>query len=165
MHRLVNHLNQLQELVLIRDEHRTTGDGSHMERLNDSIDELTDKLPVDVKSLYSRLYKKDHLVMAPMYNGCCSICGMRLPVSMVQTVRQCKGISNCPSCARMLFEESDAPRWVGETHSRAAPRKSGVSRFSNEDLMIPNMKVSSAAEAITALAKTDGGEGFYFQFG
>ncbi len=63
MHSLVNHLSQLQELVLIRDEHRTTGDGTHMERLNDSIDELTDKLPRDVKSLYTRLYKKDHLVM------------------------------------------------------------------------------------------------------
>ncbi len=145
-------MNQLQELVLIRDEHRTTGDGSHMQRLNDSIDELTDKLPTEVKSLYMRLYKKDHLVMAPMYNGCCSICGMRLPVSMVQVVRQCKTISNCPSCARMLFEESDAPHWVGETYSRAAPRKSGVSRFSNDSLMLPNMKVSSAAEAISTLA-------------
>lgn len=152
MHRLVNHLNQLQELVLIRDEHRTTGDGSHLERLNDSIDDLTDKLPVEIKSLYSRLYKKDHLVMAPMYNGCCSICGMRLPVSMVQAVRQCKVISNCPSCARMLFVESDAPHWVGETYSRSAPRKSGVSRFSNELLMLPNMQVTSATEAISTLA-------------
>ena len=152
MHSLINHLNQLQELVLIRDEHRTTGDGSHMERLNESIDELTDKLPGEVKSLYLRLYKKDHLVMAPMYNGCCSICGMRLPVSMVQTVRQCKMISNCPSCARMLFEESDAPQWVGETPSRSAPRKSGISRFSNEALMLPNLKAANAAEAISALA-------------
>lgn len=152
MHRLVNHLNQLQEFVLIRDEHRTTGDGSHMKRLNDSIDALTNKLPVEVKSLYTRLYKKDHLVMAPMYNGSCSICGMRLPVSMVQAVRQCKGISNCPSCARILFEESDAPRWVGEPHSRAAPRQSGISRFSNESLMLPDMRVSSASEAIAALA-------------
>jgi mannitol/fructose-specific phosphotransferase system IIA component (Ntr-type) len=152
MHSLLNHLNQLQELVLIRDEHRTTGDGTHMERLNDSIDELTEKLPSDVRSLYMRLYKKDHLVMAPMYNGCCSICGMRLPVSMVQSVRQCKIVCNCPSCARMLYEESDAPQWVGETPSRSLPRKSGISRFSGESLMLPGMKAQSAAEAIAALA-------------
>lgn len=152
MHSLINHLNQLQELILIRNEHRTTGDGRHMERLNDSIDELVDKLPNNVRSLYNRLYKKSHIVMAPMHNGCCSICGMRLPVSMIQVVRQCKVISNCPSCARMLFEESDAPHWVGETFSRVAPRKSGVSRFSNELLMLPRMKVSSAAEAIATLA-------------
>jgi PTS system fructose-specific IIA component len=152
MHSLINHLNQLQEFVLIRDEHRATGDGSHMERLNDSIDELTDKLPREVKSLYSRLYKKDHLVMAPMYNGCCSICGMRLPVSMVQAVRMYKNMQNCPSCARILFEESDAPHWVGEKPSRTTPRKVGISRFSAEELMLPQMSAENASDAISALA-------------
>ena len=81
MQSLINHLNQLQELVLIRDEHRTTGDGSHMEKLNDSIDQLTDKLPPDMNSLYQRLYKKDHIVMAPMYNGCCAIRHVTLFIS------------------------------------------------------------------------------------
>jgi len=153
MQSLINHLNQLQELVLIRDEHRTTGDGSHMDRLNDSIDQLTEKLPPEVKSLYQRLYKKDHIVMAPMYNGCCAICGMRMPISQVQAVRMCKQIQNCPSCARILYEESDAPRWVGETPSRTEPRKSGISRFSAESLMIPDLKATTAAEAISELAK------------
>lgn len=153
MQSLINHLNQLQELVLIRDEHRTTGDGSHMDRLNDSIDQLTDKLPPEMKSFYQRLYKKDHIVMAPMYNGCCAICGMRMPTSQVQAVRLCKQIQNCPSCARILYEESDAPRWVGETPSRTEPRKSGISRFSAESLMVPNLKATTGAEAIAELAK------------
>ncbi|MDX9866859.1 MAG: PTS sugar transporter subunit IIA [Kiritimatiellia bacterium] len=152
MQSLLNHLNQLQELVLIRDEHRTTGDGSHMERLNDSIDQLTDKLPPDVKSLYQRLYKKDHIVMAPMYNGCCAICGMRMPISQVQAVRLCRQIQNCPSCARILFEESDAPRWVGDAPSRTEPRKSGISRFSAESLMVPELKATNGREAIVELA-------------
>jgi len=153
MQSLINHLNQLQELVLIRDEHRTTGDGSHMESLNNSIDQLTDKLPPDMKSLYQRLYKKDHIVMAPMHNGCCAICGMRMPISQVQAVRLCKQIQNCPSCARILFEESDAPRWVGETPSRTEPRKSGISRFSAESLMVPDLKATTGAEAIAELAE------------
>jgi len=152
MQSLINHLNQLQELVLIRDEHRTTGDGRHMESLNASIDQLTDKLPPDIKSLYQRLYKKDHIVMAPMYNGCCAICGMRMPISQVQAVRLCKQIQNCPSCARILFEESDAPRWVGETPSRTEPRKSGISRFSAESLMAPDLKGATGAEVIAELA-------------
>ncbi|HRT28988.1 MAG TPA: PTS sugar transporter subunit IIA [Kiritimatiellia bacterium] len=152
MQSLINHLNQLQELVLIRDEHRTTGDGRHMESLNTSIDQLTDKLPPEIKSLYQRLYKKDHIVMAPMYNGCCAICGMRMPISQVQAVRLCKQIQNCPSCARILFEESDAPRWVGETPSRTAPRKSGISRFSAESLMAPDIKGTDQAEVIAELA-------------
>ena len=153
-------MNQLQELVLIRDEHRTTGDGSHMERLNDSIDQLTDKLPPEVKSLYQRLYKKDHIVMAPMYNGCCAICGMRMPISQVQAVRLCKQIQNCPSCARILYEESDAPRWVGEAPSRTEPRKSGISRFSAESLMVPNLKATSGQEAIAELAAVMEEKGF-----
>jgi mannitol/fructose-specific phosphotransferase system IIA component (Ntr-type) len=152
MQSLINHLNQLQELVLIRDEHRTTGDGRHMESLNNSIDQLTDKLPPEIKSLYQRLYKKDHIVMAPMYNGCCAICGMRMPISQVQAVRLCKQIQNCPSCARILFEESDAPRWVGETPSRTEPRKSGISRFSAESLMAPDLKGATGAEVIAELA-------------
>ncbi len=152
MQSLINHMNQLQELVLIRDEHRTTGDGRHMESLNTSIDELTDKLPPDIKSLYQRLYKKDHIVMAPMYNGCCAICGMRMPISQVQAVRLCKQIQNCPSCARILYEESDAPRWVGETPSRTEPRKSGISRFSAESLMNPNLTGTTGAEVIAELA-------------
>ncbi|MDD2459817.1 MAG: PTS sugar transporter subunit IIA [Kiritimatiellia bacterium] len=152
MQSLINHLNQLQELVLIRDEHRTTGDGRHMESLNTSIDQLIDKLPPDIKSLYQRLYKKDHIVMAPMYNGCCAICGMRMPISQVQAVRLCKQIQNCPSCARILFEESDAPRWVGETPSRTEPRKSGISRFSAESLMAPDLKGTTGAEVIAELA-------------
>lgn len=160
MQSLINHLNQLQELVLIRDEHRTTGDGSHMDHLNDSIDQLTDKLPQDVKSLYMRLYKKDHIVMAPMYNGCCAICGMRMPISQVQAVRLRKQIQNCPSCARILFEESDAPRWVGDMPSRTEPRKSGISRFSAESLMVADLKADTGADAIEELAKVMNEAGF-----
>lgn len=152
MQSLINHLNQLQELVLIRDEHRATGDGSHMNHLNESIEQLTEKLPQETKALYQRLYKKDHIVMAPMYNGCCAICGMRMPISQVQAVRLHKQLQNCPSCTRILFEESDAPRWVGSAPSRTEPRKSGISRFSAESLMIPQLEGTNCPEVITELA-------------
>jgi len=153
MQSLINHLNQLQELLLIRDEHRTTGDGRHMDRLNDSIDQLIEKLPPEVKSLYQRLYKRDHIVMAPMHNGSCAICGMRMSTGQVQAVRLCKQIQNCPSCTRILYEENDAPRWVGESPNRTEPRKSGVSRFSAESLMITDLQAATAAGAIEKLAK------------
>jgi len=153
MQRLINHLSQLQELALIRDEHRAMGDGSHLNRLNDAINELTDKLPSDVKSLYQRLFKKDHIVLSPMHNGCCTICGMRMPISQVQSVRACKAMQNCPSCARILYEEPDAPRWVGEAPSRTEPRKAGIARFSAETLMAPNLAVKTKEDAITALAQ------------
>lgn len=153
MQSLINHLNQLQELVLVRDEHKATSDGRHMERLNDSIDQMIDRLPPEVKALYQRLYSKDHIVMAPMHNGCCAICGIRLPISQVQAVRMCKQVQNCPSCARVLYEEPDAPRWVGDAPSRTEPRKVGISRFSAESLMISDLQGSNAAEVIAELAK------------
>ena len=150
----INLLNQLQELVLTRDEHHATGDGSHMEALDKAIDDLVDRLQPEIRSLYMRLYKKDHIVMAPMNNGCCAICGMRLPISQVQAVKLCKQLQNCPSCARMLFDEEDeAPRWIGEKASRTEPRKSGVGRFSAEELMIPDLKSTDTEGAIRELAE------------
>ena len=56
----INLLNQLQELVLTRDEHHQTGDGSHIDALSDSIDALISRLDPQPKGLYERLYKKDH---------------------------------------------------------------------------------------------------------
>ena len=107
----INLLNQLQELVLMRDEHHRMGDGSHMAALDQSIDALESKLEAMPKALYERLYKKDHVVMAPMSNGCCAVCGMSLPISQVQQVRLAKTIQTCSSCGRMLYnEEDDAPR-------------------------------------------------------
>lgn len=153
MHSLINHLNQLQELVLTRDEHRTTGDGAHLSRLNDAIDTMTEQLPPEVRSLYRRLYKKDHVVLGPMHNGCCASCGMRMPISQVQEVRACKAIQNCPSCARILYEEPDAPRWVGETPSRTEPRKVGIARFSAEKLMAPVLEAKTKEEVIGELAQ------------
>lgn len=150
----LNLLNQLQELILTRDEHHQTGDGSRTDALNESIDALTDKLDVSVKSLYQRLYKKDHLVMAPMVNGSCAACGMKLPISQVQQVRMAKTIQSCSSCGRMLFnEEEDAPRYVGEKPARGEPRKNGISRFSAEELMVCDLKGTTPAEAVRELAE------------
>jgi mannitol/fructose-specific phosphotransferase system IIA component (Ntr-type) len=78
---------------------------------------------------------------------------MRMPISQVQSVRVCKTIQNCPSCARILYEEPDAPRWVGELPSRTEPRKAGLARFSAEILMTPNLQASTKEEAIQSLAQ------------
>ena len=149
----INILNQLQELVLTRDEHRRMGDGSHMAALDQSIDDLASRLDPQPRALYDRLYKKDHVVMAPMSNGCCAVCGMSLPISQVQQVRLAKTIQTCSSCGRMLYnEEEDAPRRVGTRQGREI-RKTGVSRFSAEELMIADVKSKTAEGAIRELSE------------
>ena len=148
----LNLLNQLQELVLTRDEHHQTGDGSHMDVLDASIDALVDKLEPQPKALYQRLYKKDHVVMAPMVNGCCAVCGLKLPISQVQQVRIAKTLQTCSSCGRMIYEgDEDAPRSVAEKPTRGEPRKTGISRFSAETLMV-ELKAEKPEDAVRELA-------------
>jgi mannitol/fructose-specific phosphotransferase system IIA component (Ntr-type) len=152
MQSLINQLLQLQELVLILDEHRATGDGSHLTRLQQNVEAMAEGLPIQVKGFVQRLLKKDHIVMAPMHNGSCAMCGMRLPISQVQAVKQAKDMQTCPSCARILYEPLDVARWVGEVHSRSEPRKVGIARFSAPSLMIANLKATNRNDAILELA-------------
>jgi PTS system nitrogen regulatory IIA component len=149
----LNLLNQLQELVLTRDEHHQTGDGSHTEALADSIDALVNKLDPQPRALYERLYKKDHIVMSPMTNECCAVCGMKLPISQAQQVRMAKVIQTCSSCGRMLFNaEEDAPKYIGGKPARGEPRKTGISRFSAEELMVTPLAAETPEAAVAELA-------------
>ena len=149
----LNLLNQIQELVLARDEHHQVGDGSRMDALDDSIDALARRLEPKPLELYQRLYKRDHVFMTPMVDGNCSVCGMHLPISQVQQVRLGKTIQTCANCGRMLFdEEEDAPHSKAEKPARGEPRKTGLTRFSAEELVISDLKAKTSAEAVRELA-------------
>ncbi|MBR2983621.1 MAG: PTS sugar transporter subunit IIA [Kiritimatiellae bacterium] len=149
----INVLRQLQELVLTRDEHHQTGDGSHLDSLNDSIEALHRKLEAQVCGLYDRLYKKSHIVISAMSNNCCAVCGMQVPIAQGQQVRMAQHLITCSSCGRILFaSDGDAPRNVAESPDRDNP-KTGISRFSAEELMIADLDASTREEAIAALAR------------
>ena len=149
----INIMRQLQELVLTRDEHHQTGDGSHLDSLNDSIDELQRKLEPQVFGLYDRLYKKNHIVLTAMSNGCCSVCGMQVPIAQAQQVKLGQHLVTCSSCGRILFaDDADAAHNVAEKSDRDDP-KTGISRFSAEELMVVDLDGGSRDEAIGALAE------------
>ena len=149
----INTMRQLQELVLTRDEHHQTGDGSHLDALNDSIAELRQKLDPQCAGLYERLYKKSHVVIAAMSNGCCACCGMQVPIAQAQQVRLAQHLVTCSSCGRILFSaDADASMNVAEPDKEAAS-KTGISRFSAEELMIADLGAVSREDAIKALAE------------
>jgi mannitol/fructose-specific phosphotransferase system IIA component (Ntr-type) len=160
MHPVVNHLIQLQELSLIKDEQRVSGKGQHLHDLSEAIDSMTAKLPSDTRVLYQKLYKKDHIVIAPISDGVCAACGMKLPISLVQAVRIGHAVHSCPSCARMLFFPESAVRSVGKTTRRTGPRKVGISRFSSHTLMIPRLESGDKEGVIRELAYKMEAEGF-----
>ncbi len=160
MDSLINHISQLQELILIRDEQKASAHSLHLEQLNDSIDELTDSLPDDERSIFKKLYKKDHLVIVPIANENCTGCGMKLPISLVQTVRQKKGIQRCPNCARILFTADNTPKRIPKREKRSAPRKVGIQRFSSEALMVPELKVENMDDCIKFFSSLMEEEGF-----
>jgi len=81
------------------------------------------------------------------------MCGMRLAISSVQSVRFCRELQMCPSCTRILYD-STGPKWIGETPKRAGvERKVGIARFSAPDLMAPNLVSTTKEDAIGELAK------------
>ena len=148
----INILRQLQELVLTRDEHHQTGDGSHLDALNDSIDALQQKLDPQIAGLYDRLYKKSHIVISAMSNNCCAVCGMQVPIAQGQQVRLAQHLVTCSSCGRILFaQDEDAARNVAEAPDHDDP-KTGISRFSAEELMVVGLDGKTREEAIAALA-------------
>lgn len=148
----INTLRQLQELVLTRDEHNQTGDGSHLDALNDAIDALQQKLAPQVAGIYVRLYKKSHIVISAMVNNCCAVCGMQVPIAQGQQVRLGQHLVTCSSCGRILFAaDEDAVVNTSEAPDRDNP-KTGISRFSAEELMVCDLGACSREAAIAKLA-------------
>ena len=156
----INTLRQLQELVLTRDEHNQTGDGSHLDALNDAIDALQQKLSPQVAGLYARLYKKSHIVISAMVNNCCAVCGMQVPIAQGQQVRLCQHLVTCSSCGRILFAaDEDAVVNTSEAPDRDNP-KTGISRFSAEELMVCDLGAATREQAIAKLALAMESHGF-----
>ena len=160
MHPVVNHLIQLQELTMIRAEQKAASRKTDLASLDASIEKMTAKLPDDVRSLFTRLEKKDPVVIVPVSISNCAGCAMQLPISLVQAVKSGGQMHQCPACARILYYPDGAPRRIGARTRRSEPRKVGISRFSSAALMVPELKAGDRDEAIHELASVMANEGF-----
>ena len=154
MRSTINQLLQLQELTLIRDEQRSIrGPQADLSSLNEAIEGMAESLIPAAKTVYQRLSKKDHIVMAAMNDGKCSMCGMRLAISQVQAVKLCRELVTCPSCARVLHDTSGA-KWVAARPKRSADApKVGIARFSAPELMVPDLRAKTPQDAVSELAR------------
>ena len=146
----VNHLIQLQEFIVARDQQQATA-GARLEQLDVSIESLLNDLPSTLASRFNRLYKKNLLVIVPIANNGCTACGMALPISLVQKVRLADDLYNCPSCARILYYPEITLRAQAKRIPRGAPPKIGIARFSSPELMIPRLTATSRDGVIAEL--------------
>lgn len=160
MHPAANHLIQLQELLMIRDEQKIAGSAQHLEQLDASIKTMSETLNAAVKPLFDKLIKKDRVVIVPISDDVCAACGMRLPISLVQAVRIGRDIHSCPNCARMLYYPEAAVKRLGKTPRRMEPQKVGISRFTSQTLMVPKLESEDKEGTIRELAFKMESEGF-----
>jgi mannitol/fructose-specific phosphotransferase system IIA component (Ntr-type)/predicted RNA-binding Zn-ribbon protein involved in translation (DUF1610 family) len=160
MQPIINHLVQLQELIIARAQHEAGMPGAQLGQLDESISALTQELPADVHTQFGRLLKKSPLAIVPVVNGVCTACGMTLPVSLVHQVHAAEKIYACPSCARMLFHRVAGARNTRKAPRRTDPPKVGIERFSAETLMIPSLSGTDRDAVLAELCQKMADEGF-----
>ncbi len=160
MHPVINHLIQLQDLQLIRDEQRVAVKGRGTQELDASIKAMTNKLPAENRIQYQKLAKRDHIVVTTVRDSMCTGCGLQLAISFVQQVRMEKEILTCPNCARVLYNPVRVIRRMEKGPRRMAARKPGLSRFSSQALMIPRLQATTQEGAIKELSNQMAEQGF-----
>ena len=164
MRSTVNHLIQLQELILVRDEQRAIrGPGTDLSAMTESIETLTESLDPATKILFQRLYKKDHIIIVPVFDSSCSMCKMKIAISQVQSVKLCRTLVCCPNCARVLCDDPEGAKRVSGAKNKSRftePAKTGIARFSSPDLMLPDLKGTTPDEVIAEFAAAFKDAGF-----
>ncbi|MDR0993226.1 MAG: PTS sugar transporter subunit IIA [Verrucomicrobiota bacterium] len=160
MQPIINHLVQLQELIIARAQQEAGMPGAQLDQLDESIAALTKELPASVSTQFTRLLQKSPLAIVPVVNGVCTACGMALPISLVHEVHAAERICQCPSCARLLFYRESGARNTRKSPRRTDPPKVGIERFSAESLMIPELKGTDRDSIVAELCQKLEDEGF-----
>ncbi|OGV42553.1 MAG: hypothetical protein A2X46_04620 [Lentisphaerae bacterium GWF2_57_35] len=160
MHRIINHLIQLQELTVARAQQEASMPGARLAQLEASIKTLAGELPQDTYGQFHRLEKKGQLSIVPVANGVCTACGISLPVSLVHAVHAAEKLHTCPNCARLLYYPESSARNTRKSQRRSETPKVGIERFSSQELMIPQLASVERDDVLAELCNKMEAEGF-----
>ncbi len=145
---------------MARAQHEAAGGGTRFTQLDEAIGSLIGDLPDIVAVQFRKLTTKGLLAIVPISNQACTACGMVLPKSFIQAVRQEDTLFPCPSCARIVYLPQIDIRSQGKRPRRGAPPKVGVMRFSGPELMVPTLTGTTPEEVLSQLTDKLESEGF-----
>ena len=160
VHKLINQLIQLQELVVASMQKKASMPNARLDELEKSIVTLGSDLPQQVKTHFNRLLQKNPEAIVPVSTETCSGCGMGLTKSLINSVHKADQLNRCPNCARFLYypealiERERTSRIYGEI------RKTGISRFTSPELMMISLKGTSPEEVLGEMCDKMEKEGF-----
>lgn len=160
MHRITNHLIQLQELTIALAQQEASMPGTRLAQLESSIQTLASELPAPIYSQFHRLEKKGLVAVVPVAKGVCSACGMVLPVSLVHAVHAAEKLHSCPSCARILYYPESSARNIRKSQRRSEAPRVGIERFSSQELMVPQLASTERDDVIAELCNKLEAESF-----
>jgi len=93
-----------EDLAVIKERHQRMGESKT--EVTAERAKLLLNVPEDIIPLYNRLMKsKDGLAIAPLRDGKCEGCHMKLIASTVMKVQTAKEIAQCEDCGRILYME------------------------------------------------------------
>ena len=156
-------LKKIQDLSLTRAECVARGAKDRVADIDAQMAALVAKLEPRVRAIYERISATKPLFMAAMHNGNCSGCGMLVPATAAGMVKVADHLVTCTTCGRILY---DNPGALASARGGAAgedddmPKVRGISRFSSEALMVPNLTAKTPEAAISALSKLMAENGF-----
>jgi mannitol/fructose-specific phosphotransferase system IIA component (Ntr-type) len=149
MKQTINELIQLQDLNY-----------SHLKDLEKSIDALSKDLPKDICSLFQNLLKHYSTAVVPMADGICTGCGMAVPTILAYEVKVGDKLIQCPRCTRIIYYRDALPRQLKRINSQHPKPSAGISRFSSNKLMIPDLNGATRDEILSEMINLMAKEGF-----
>lgn len=148
---LLGTLLRIQELGFALMEHDAAESQKGKEEIRKVKEELASGVPAEWLRVLERLQSTGQPAVVPAADGFCSYCRIQVPTRMFQEVMSNSRIHQCPCCARILY----APEGGG-LHLKDSTPKAGVggfARFSNPQLVLPNLLARTMPEVLKEMVE------------
>ncbi len=143
---LLGILVRIQELGFALMEHDAAEAQKGKEEIRRAREDLAAGVPLEWLRVVDRLQNTGQPALVPATEGFCSYCRIQLPTRMFQEVMGNARIHQCPCCARILYALEGGGLHLKESTPRMGG--GGLARFSNPQLVMPNLSGRNMPEVL-----------------